>query len=132
MLGDMTARNPAHTDRHATVTPSEAWIPDPTVFAGSWEGAQHGAGISVIANDIHAVGDGVALHQHPYAEVFVIRAGHAIFTVGSTTMRASAGHIVVAPADVAHAFANAGPGALQMFDIHEHGTLTTRWIDTAV
>jgi mannose-6-phosphate isomerase-like protein (cupin superfamily) len=129
---DVTARIASPAGCRPTITPANAWIPDPTVFAGSWEGAEHGATTSIIANDIQTVGDGVAFHQHPYAEVFVVRSGHAVFTVGDATMYASAGQIVVAPADVPHAFVNRGPGPLQMLDIHEHATFTTRWIDTAL
>jgi mannose-6-phosphate isomerase-like protein (cupin superfamily) len=43
-------------------------------------------------------GQGPELHAHPYEEVFVVQEGELTFTVGDTTVEATGGQIVVAPA----------------------------------
>jgi len=46
------------------------------------EGAAYGTGISIIFEDTDTVGAGPRLHQHPYAETFIIRSGKAELTGG--------------------------------------------------
>lgn len=111
------------------ITRAEDWLTDLVGFHGEWQGGSHGAGISVIANRIDRPGGGPMLHQHPYAEVFVIRSGRALFTVGDKRIEAGAGQIVVSPADTPHKFENLGPGALETIDIHESGTFVTEWLE---
>src|SRR3712207_2237374 len=68
-------------------------------------------------------GGGAVLHTHPYEEIFVTLEGEATFTVGDTTIEASAGQIVVAPAGVPHKFVNSGSGPLRQVDIHPSGRI---------
>jgi quercetin dioxygenase-like cupin family protein len=84
--------------------------------------------VSVIAVDA-APGAGPALHRHPYEEVFVVLEGEATFTLGDETRVARAGEIVVAPANVPHAFKNAGGGRLRQVDIHVNPRFETEWLD---
>jgi len=56
-----------------------------------------GAGISIILESTTRAGVGPRLHQHPYAETFIIRRGTATFTVGSDTFEGHAGQILVVP-----------------------------------
>ena len=81
-----------------SITEPGDWLADPRRFHGEWQGGAHGAGICVIANRIDGPGGGPKLHTHPYAEVFVIREGRALFTLGDARVEASAGQILVAPA----------------------------------
>src|SRR5215472_5664421 len=41
-------------------------------------------------------GEGVRLHTHPYQEIFIIQEGVATYRVGTTTLEAQAGQIVIA------------------------------------
>ena len=112
----------------AIVIEPEAWLSSNDRFSGEWQGAASGSGISIIANRIDNVGGGAKRHQHPYAEVFLIRRGRVVFEVGDETIEAREGQIVVAPANVPHAFHNPGPGPLEMIDIHENGQFDTEWV----
>lgn len=106
---------------------------DTSVGVGNWrgefEGGAHGAAISVIFVRTETIGDGPRLHKHPYPETLIIRNGRARFTVGDETVEASAGQIVVCPADVPHKFENLGPGLLEQIDIHESGRFETTWLE---
>ena len=111
------------------ITRAEQWLRDPPVFRGLWEGGGRGAGISVIANQMTAVGRGIRLHRHPYTEVFVIRAGRALFAIDGVEIEAKAGEVVVAPAGSAHKFTNLGPQTLETINIHENGSFETEWLE---
>jgi quercetin dioxygenase-like cupin family protein len=90
-------------------------------------GEDIGANISIIVP--HAdPGDRVALHRHPYTEVFVVVEGEATFTLGDEQRVVRAGEIVVAPPGVAHGFVNSGTGPLRQVDIHEHPRFVTEWL----
>jgi quercetin dioxygenase-like cupin family protein len=92
-----------------------------------FDGCDHGAPVSFFV--IHSEpGDGPGLHTHPYAETFIIEEGQATFTVGNETVVAQAGDIVVAPADVPHAFVNSGPGVLRSVNIHPVAEMQTAWL----
>lgn len=113
----------------STVTKAEDWLTDLAGFHGEWQGAAHGAGICVIANHIDGPGGGPRLHKHPYPEVFVIRHGTALFTVGAEKIEAKEGAILVAPAGTPHKFENRGPGPLETIDIHQNGSFVTEWLE---
>lgn len=112
-----------------TVTQPEAWQTRPGRFAGEWQGGASGADICVIANLIEEIGAGIRLHKHPYAETFVVRKGRVSLTIGDETLEGREGQIFVVPAGVPHGFKNAGPGALEMIDIHENGKFITEWLE---
>ena len=128
----MTTKLACTTSSTVAVTAPEDWLDRTGVLAGSWEGFVGDAEVSVIANEISELGQGVALHQHDYAEVFVVLAGCVRFEVGALTVEASAGHIVVAPPNVPHSFVSCGSEPLSMIDIHQSAHFVTRWIDTPV
>ena len=75
------------------------------------------------------VGGGPKLHRHPYPEVFIVREGRALFTIGDETIEAKAGQILVAPANVPHKFSNLGPGRLESTDAHVAGAFATEWLE---
>ncbi|HUQ37336.1 MAG TPA: cupin domain-containing protein [Aestuariivirga sp.] len=113
----------------AAVTQASEWLDNAGRFQGEWQGGSRGAGICVIANRLDTVGGGPRLHRHPYAEIFVVRLGTGIFTIGSTQVEASTGQILVVPSNTAHKFSNAGPEPLETIDIHESGKFITEWLE---
>lgn len=96
-----------------------------------FQGYPHGdAPVSFILVDMPP-GGGPRLHRHPYAEVFVVREGRAIFTAGAETVEVAGGQIVVVPPGVPHKFINAGDGPLRQIDIHPAGRMVTEWLGDA-
>jgi quercetin dioxygenase-like cupin family protein len=63
-------------------------------------------------------GQGPDRHFHPYAEVFVVQAGTATFTVGDEEVVVEAGHIVVVPPETVHAFKGTGDYTLRVVSVH--------------
>jgi mannose-6-phosphate isomerase-like protein (cupin superfamily) len=74
-------------------------------------------------------GEGVRLHKHPYQEIFIIQEGVATYTVGTATLEARAGQIIIAPADTPHKFVNSGEGKLRQVDIHLSKRFITEWLE---
>ena len=69
------------------------------------------------------------MHKHPYKEIFIIQEGVATFTVGSTTLEAKAGQIIIVPADVPHKFMNLSDQPLKQIDIHVNKQFITDWLE---
>lgn len=111
------------------VTKAEDWLTDLAGFHGEWQGAAYGAEMCVIANRIEGPSGGPRLHSHPYPEVFVIRSGRALFTLGEAKIEATRGDILVAPANTPHKFENLGPDPLETIDIHQSGEFVTEWLE---
>ncbi len=74
-------------------------------------------------------GESVRLHKHPYKEIFVIQEGVATYTIGTTTLEARGGQIIIAPADTPHKFVNSGEGRLRQVDIHLNKRFITEWLE---
>jgi mannose-6-phosphate isomerase-like protein (cupin superfamily) len=74
-------------------------------------------------------GGSVRLHQHPYQEIFIIQEGQVTFTVGSETLEAHAGQIILVPADTPHKFINTGERQLRQVDIHVSMQIITQWLE---
>ena len=66
------------------------------------------------------------MSTHPYDEVFIVRQGRALFTIGAQKIEEVAGDVLFGPRDMPHKFHNLGPGRLETTDIH----LSPRWIQT--
>jgi len=94
------------------------WSSAPDRLRGRIEGRSVGSAMTVLFFSSDEVGAGPVLHVHEYEEIFMIREGRALFTVGDETFEASAGDIVYGPARVPHKFRNLGPGRLETTDIH--------------
>jgi quercetin dioxygenase-like cupin family protein len=73
-------------------------------------------------------GGAVALHRHPYAEVFVVQSGEATFTIDGEERVARAGEVLAVPPGVAHGFANRGDERLVQLDIHASPRFDTEWL----
>ena len=85
-------------------------------------------GVSFIWVDMPP-GSNVRLHKHPYKEIFIIQEGVSTFTVGSTTLEAVAGQIIIVPAEVPHKFMNLSAGQLKQIDIHVNKEFITQWLE---
>jgi mannose-6-phosphate isomerase-like protein (cupin superfamily) len=84
-----------------------------------FEGRDHGANVtSFIVTKLTPDGGGPVLHTHPYEETFILHEGAATFTAGDDTIEASAGEIVIVPAETPHKFVASGPVPLSMVTIH--------------
>ena len=112
-------------------TPTKAKLFDPAA-PGAWRGHVFGEALggenTILAYGNDTVGEGPALHVHPYDETFVIIAGRARFYVGDQVIDAEAGDVVFGPKGVPHRFENLGPGRLQTIDIHS----APRWAQVNV
>lgn len=106
------------------------WSRKPDLWPETWHGAAEGealgTNVTVLFYEAKEVGVGPKWHVHPYDEVFVIREGRALFTVGEKKLEAEKGDVVLGPANVPHKFHNLGPGKLVTVDIHQ----SPRWIQT--
>jgi len=124
--------NKSHNNHGESRPPSglraSDWLTETSPWKGFFNGEDAGAGITVLSFPQPNVGDGPSLHMHEYEEVFIIRKGNALFTVGHQKIEASAGDVVVGPANVPHKFHNVGPGPLETIDIH----LSDRWVQVEV
>jgi mannose-6-phosphate isomerase-like protein (cupin superfamily) len=107
---------------------------DPTAAAlqqfehtAEFEGDTHGTSVSFILVDMPP-GEGVALHTHPFAEIFIVQEGHARFTVGDVTIDVVAPKTLIGPANVPHAFTNVGDARLKQVDIHLSPKFITEWL----
>ena len=78
---------------------------------------------------VASTGEGRKLHANPYEEVFVIQQGCATYTVGSTTLEAKAGQIVIVQAGVPHKFISSGSERLVQVDIHHSPKFITKWLE---
>ena len=59
----------------------------PFEHTADFEGEAHGPSVSFVLVDMPP-GEGVRLHTHHYAEIFVVQQGHATYTVGKETIAA--------------------------------------------
>ncbi|MGA1237079.1 MAG: cupin domain-containing protein [Limisphaerales bacterium] len=107
----------------ARVAASE-WQNPGKALRGLLEGNSLNTSITLIRYVTDVVGEGPALHVHPYDEVFTITEGRARFTVGDKIIDAEAGDVVLGPANIPHGYQNLGPGRLDSLDIH----LSPEWI----
>lgn len=94
-----------------------------------FQGIQHqDTNVSFIWVDM-SPGGTIRLHKHPYEEIFIIQEGLATFTVGSATLEARAGQVVIVPADVPHKFMNLSDKQLKQIDIHLSKQFVTHWLE---
>lgn len=96
--------------------------------ADAFEGVDHDVPLSFFLIDMPP-GAGPALHQHDYAEVFIVVEGESTFQAGDETQAVRAGQIVVVSANTPHRFFNSGSGRLRQVDIHASARFVTEWLD---
>jgi quercetin dioxygenase-like cupin family protein len=95
--------------------------------ASTFHGHEHGAQVSVFLSH-NRPGTGPKLHRHPYDETFIVEEGDVVFTVGESTIEASAGDIVVVPAGAPHKFVSRGATHRQV-SIHPVARMETEWLE---
>lgn len=112
--------------REAVILHRKDWAADDRLWRGRFEGVDLGTGVTVLFFAIEQAGRGPPWHVHPYDEIFIMRAGRALFTIGEEKIEAQAGDILLGPAEIPHKYHNLGPGLLETTDIH----VSDRWIQT--
>ena len=75
-----------------------------------FEGEGNGTSVSLIVVDMPP-GEGVRLHTHPYAEIFLAQQGHATYMVGKATIDVVAPRTLIGPANVPHGFTTSAMSA---------------------
>jgi len=88
-----------------------------------------GARVCLIFVDVEP-GGGPRLHRHAYEEIFIVLEGQAKFTVGSDTLEARAGQVLIVQPRVPHKFVNSGSGRLRQIDIHASDRFVTEWLES--
>ncbi len=102
------------------------WARDPRLWLGRFEGRDFDTGVTVLFYATEETGKGPLWHVHPYDEIFVVRTGRALFTIGEMKIEAGEGDILLGPANIPHKYHNLGPGLLETTEIH----LSDAWIQT--
>ncbi len=125
-MNEIPVSDEGEENRKAVVLHRADWANDEHAWNGHFEGRDLGTGVTVLFYVTDTVGEGPRWHVHPYDEVFIVRAGHALFTVGDQRIEAEAGDILLGPANIPHKYHNLGPGRLETTDIH----LSESWIQT--
>ena len=74
-------------------------------------------------------GRGLALHTHPYVEVFVVQTGALTFVLGDQTLEVTGGHVVIVPKETPHKYTDTGPEIAQHVDIHASAQMQTTWLE---
>jgi mannose-6-phosphate isomerase-like protein (cupin superfamily) len=87
-----------------------------------------GTNVCVIFLDLEPKA-GPRLHRHPYEEIFIVLEGQASYTVGSETVNARAGQVLIVQPGVPHKFVNSGTGRLRQIDIHASARFVTEWLE---
>ena len=95
--------------------------------ASTFDCHAHGAQVSFFLSH-NTPGTGPELHRHPYEETFIVEDGDVLFTVGEDTVEASAGDIVVVPAQTPHKFVSRSARHRQV-SIHPVARMETEWLE---
>ncbi|MEE4242676.1 MAG: cupin domain-containing protein [Desulfopila sp.] len=102
------------------------WASHGHLWKGHFQGKDIGTNVTVLFYSTEELGVGPQWHFHPYDEIFIVREGNALFTIGDRKIEAKAGDILLGPANIPHKYENIGPGMLETTDIH----LSSHWIQT--
>ena len=113
-------------NRKSVILQRSDWASHEILWKGYFQGEDLGTGVTVLFYVTDPIGEGPRWHVHPYDEIFIVRAGNALFTIGSKKIKAVAGDILLGPAKIPRKCQNIGPGMLETTDIH----LSDRWIQT--
>lgn len=114
------------TAKMPTILHRKDWAADTHLWKGYFQGADIGTGVTVLFYATDTIGEGPRWHFHPYDEIFIVRCGRALFTIGDAVIEAGEGDILLGPAEIPHKYHNLGPGLLETTDIH----LSDRWLQT--
>lgn len=112
--------------REPAILHRDNWSSHEHLWQGYFQGEDIGTNVTVLFYVTDKFGEGPRWHLHPYDEIFIIRTGSALFTIGDKKIEAHAGDILLGPAEIPHKYHNSGSGILETTDIH----LSRRWIQT--
>jgi mannose-6-phosphate isomerase-like protein (cupin superfamily) len=101
-------------------------------WSQSWEGKNHGVGISLIHLSTTKDDDGPPLHLHPYPETIMVRRGTSTVTVGEQQLEGNAGQTVVIPPNTPHTLRTHGPQRYESIAIHSSPAFLSTRIDDDV
>jgi mannose-6-phosphate isomerase-like protein (cupin superfamily) len=120
------ARSDTAEIRGPAILHRQDWSSDDHLWKGYFQGEDLGTDVTVLFFVTEELGEGPRWHVHPYDEIFIIRQGNALFTIGDKKIEAATGDVLLGPAKIPHKYHNLGPGILETTDIH----LSDRWIQT--
>ncbi len=111
----MATSDPANSEFHLIRLSDLASSPEGISLA-RFEGKPYGVAVSfsIVENE---PGIGSDLHDHPYAEIFVIHAGRCLITAGSQELEIGPQEIAVVGPGTPHRFVNLGPGRLKVLSV---------------
>lgn len=112
--------------RDPAVLHRKDWASHDQLWKGYFQGEDIGTDVTVLFFSTEEIGAGPRWHVHPYDEIFIVREGNALFTIGDKKIEAKAGDILLGPAHIPHKYHNIGLGILETIDIH----LSDRWVQT--
>ena len=104
------------------------WASEGQHLNGTFEGKDVGTGVTVLNYVFEKIDEGPKWHVHTYDEIFLVRTGRALFTIGERKIEAEAGDILFGPANIPHKYRNLGPEPLETTDIH----VNDRFVQTAL
>lgn len=113
-------------ERKPVILHRQDWASSDSLWRGRFEGIDIGSDVTVLFYATEEIGVGPRWHVHPYDQIFILRTGRALFTIGDTKIEAQAGDVLMGPAEIPHKYKNLGPGLLEAIDIH----VSDRWIQT--
>lgn len=117
---------PTEDNREPAVLRRAEWASDEKKWNGHFEGKDIGTDVTVLFYSTDKIGIGPRWHVHTYDEIFIVRKGRALFTIGDKKVEAEAGDVLMGPANIPHKYHNLGPGPLETTDIH----LSPTWTQT--
>ena len=125
------AATPTTTPREPTSLPLRRsdlpGSPEALRFIGAEQGS---LAISLFLVDDRP-GAGPRLHRHPYPELFIVHAGQADFEIDDARLMATAGDILIPPAQTPHRFTTTGDEQLRLTAITTAPTMDTEWMEPA-
>ncbi len=110
--------NASAKGKNPVVLRRSEWAKHEQLWKGNFQGKDIGTDVTVLFYATENIGEGPRWHVHTYDEIFIVRTGRALFTVGDQKIEAAAGDILLGPANVPHKYHNLGPGVLETTDIH--------------
>lgn len=116
-------------NRPPTILHRSDWASHDQLWRGVVQGKDIGTGVTVLFYCTDEIGVGPRWHVHTYDEIFIVRSGHALFTIGDKKIEAKAGDILLGPANVPHKYHNLGPDSLETTDIHVSESWTQTDLD---
>lgn len=125
-MNELSNHNQNAMNNRPVVLHRADWASHEHLWKGKFEGKDIGTGVTVLFYATDEIGEGPRWHIHSYDEIFIVRTGCALFTIGDEKIEAEAGDILLGPANIPHKYHNLGPGVLETTDIH----VSDRWIQT--